>query len=104
MVLKHVIMNLSLVATVTTPEASVNIASLLDCDQDATGTIYQLNPTFGSVLVATTAGIIGATGGEFIMPIGGINMTSGAVEDGGGSIRWNILYQKLHASSALVVA
>lgn len=102
--IKGTTMNLSVVATVTTPSASVDIASLLDCNGDLAGGIYQLNATFGSALVATPAGIIGATGGEFIMPIGGINMTSGAVEDSGGSIRWDILYQKLHASSALAVA
>ncbi len=100
--LRNISMSLSIVGTVTTPSASVNIASALQCQDDLAGAVYQLNATFGSILVVTDVGIIGATGGEFIMPIGGINMTSDAIENTGGSIRWDILYRRMSPASTLI--
>lgn len=100
--IKDVAMNLSIVAAVTTPTASVDIASVLACQNDDAGGIYTVNATFGSIMVSTDAGILAAEGAEFIMPIGTINMTSSAVEDGGGSIRWDIVYRRLSPASRLV--
>ncbi len=102
--IKNTTMNLSIVAAVTAPSGNVDIASVLDCDQDAVGTLYTLNATFGSALVATTAGIAPNGHADFIMPPGTINMTAGAVEDGSGSIVWRMLYQKLATGSAVAAA
>lgn len=87
--IKATTMNLSLVAAVTTPSGSIDIASNVDCTNDDPGTILTLNSAFGSALVELTNGV-GANGGDFIMPIGTINMTSEAVDNEGAGIRWDI--------------
>jgi len=102
--LKATPMNLSLVAAVTTPSGNVDIASALDCNADAKGTLYKLNTTFGGTMVAVTAGITDSPWTEFIMPTGTINMTSSAVEDGGGSILWRMTYQPLTTIAVVTIA
>lgn len=100
--IKDVSMSLSLVGAVTTPSGNTDIASALQCQNDVAGTIYTVNGTFGSIMVATTVGILTATGAKFIMPPGVINMTSSAVEDAGGSIVWSMIYQKLNSDVTVV--
>ncbi len=102
--IKAVTMNLSIVAAVTAPAGNTDIASLLDCNANAVGTLYTLNSTFGGALVATAAGVAANGHSDIIMPAGTINMTSGAIEDGSGSIIWRMLYQKLATASAVAAA
>ncbi len=102
--LRAVTMNLSIVAAVTTPSGNIDIASLLDCNADDIGTLYTLNATFGSALVETTSSIAANLASDFVMPMGTINMTSGAIENTGGTIEWDMLYQKLRTSSSVVPA
>ncbi len=102
--IKGTTMNLSIVAAITAPSGNTNIASLVDCNGDLVGNLYTLNATFGSALVSTAAGIAANGNSDFIMPPGTINMTSGAVEDGNGSIVWRMLYQKLALGSTVAAA
>ena len=102
--LRAITMNLSIVAAITTPSGNTDIASLLDCNADDIGTLYTLNATFGGALVETTVGIAANLAGDFVMPMGTINMTSGAIENAGGTVKWDMLYQKLRTSSSVAPA
>jgi len=94
-------MDLSIQAKTTAPGTDVVIASTLECNADAIGTIYKMNATFGSAMVAVTAGCTDDSGVEFILPPGVLEFRSATAEDGGGSIKWYLQYEPLLATATV---
>lgn len=93
--------NLKISCTPTAPGGLVDIASNLDCDSDAPGTIYKMNATFGSAMVEVTGGVSADDGVEVILPAGVVQMGSSANEAGGGSIQWFCQYEPLEAGATV---
>lgn len=93
--------NLKISCTPTAPGGLVDIASNLDCNADAAGTIYKMNAIFGSAMVEVTVGVSADDGVEVILPAGVVQMGSSANEGGGGSIQWFCQYEPLEAGAAV---
>lgn len=102
--IRNLTMNMQLNHTTVAPVGVVALASNVDIDNDAVGTAYTLNATFGGALVATTAGCLEHVGDPFIAPIGTISFTSGAIENGAGSIEWLIRWEPLSPNAVVVPA
>lgn len=102
--IKNTTMNMALDFNPTSPGSAVVLATNLDIDNDAIGTSYTANATFGGALIATTNGGLEFVGDPFIAPIGTMTFTSSAVEDGSGSISWYIEYEPLAPGAYIVPA
>jgi len=87
--------NLSLNAATTDPGGALALGTALEINADAVGTLYTINGTFGSALVATTIGAVADTTEGFFMNTGAISFAAVAAEDGNGSIQWSIAYTAL---------
>ena len=102
--IKTATMNINLDATTTDPGGDLAIASAVDTNADAVGTLYTLNATPAGALVATTIGAVADETEGFFMNTGAITMECGAEEDGNGSIQWSVSYTPLSPNARILPA
>jgi len=92
--------NTKLVANPTVG-ADVDLCAVLDIDNDAVGTMYNITGTLANAMVATTSGAMIAQASSIIVADGTIDLNCAASNT--GEIKWTIHYTALDKGSYVTV-
>lgn len=93
--------NTKLISTPTTGTA-VDMCAVLDITGDEVGCLYGITGIPADALIGTNAGLTPAMQKRLILPIGTINLNTGATNT--GATKWDAWYIPLDAGAAMVAA
>ena len=95
--------NCQIIEAVTEPSGDVNLSTNVAIDNDAAGTSYTFTDASPAVLTPTTAGgLTSVPSTKWLCPVGTINATCSAAQD--GVIAWYMSYKPLSPDSSVSAA